>query len=44
MHTARGDGVTGIKRHHRNLSSDGVRKMTTASGRNRLQSNLEDSI
>ncbi|GJY19033.1 hypothetical protein Tco_0390524 [Tanacetum coccineum] len=31
MHTARGDGVTSIKRRRRNLSSDNVRKMTTAS-------------
>ncbi|GJW12603.1 hypothetical protein Tco_1578430 [Tanacetum coccineum] len=30
--TQRGDGVTGIKRHRRDLSSDGVRKLTTASG------------
>ncbi|GKD19104.1 hypothetical protein Tco_1208262 [Tanacetum coccineum] len=47
---AHGDGVAGIKRRCRNLSSDGVRKgrlrhqiMTTASGRNRIQSDLEDS-
>ncbi|GKG42388.1 hypothetical protein Tco_0476686, partial [Tanacetum coccineum] len=39
----RGDGVAGIKHRRRSLSSDGVRKMTTASGRNRLQSDLEDS-
>ncbi|GKB34757.1 hypothetical protein Tco_0879699 [Tanacetum coccineum] len=37
MHTTRGDGVTGIKRRRRNLSGDGVRKMTTASGRGRLK-------
>ncbi|GJY69021.1 hypothetical protein Tco_0472003 [Tanacetum coccineum] len=37
MHTARGDGVAGIKRRRRNLSGDGVRKMTTASGRGRLK-------
>ncbi|GJR80663.1 hypothetical protein Tco_0151448 [Tanacetum coccineum] len=28
----RGDGVASIKRRHRDLSSDGVRKLTTASG------------
>ncbi|GKA29382.1 hypothetical protein Tco_0715627 [Tanacetum coccineum] len=37
MHTARGDGIAGIKRHRRNPSGDGVRKMTTASGRSRLK-------
>ncbi|GJU21453.1 hypothetical protein Tco_1154795 [Tanacetum coccineum] len=37
MHTTRGDGVTGIKRRRRNLSSDSVRKMTTALGRGRLK-------
>ncbi|GJX22426.1 hypothetical protein Tco_0226871 [Tanacetum coccineum] len=42
--TQRGDGVAGIKRRRRDLSSDGVRKLTTASGRNRLISDLEDSI
>ncbi|GJU00685.1 hypothetical protein Tco_1111023 [Tanacetum coccineum] len=40
----RGDGVAGIKRRRHSLSSDGVRKLTTASGRNRLKSDLEDSI
>ncbi|GJZ05141.1 hypothetical protein Tco_0538416 [Tanacetum coccineum] len=44
MHTACGDGIASIKRCRRNLSSDGVRKMMTASRRNRLQSDLEDSI
>ncbi|GJR55534.1 hypothetical protein Tco_1406055 [Tanacetum coccineum] len=38
------DGVAGIKRRHHDLSSDDVRKMTTKSGRNRLKSDLEDSI
>ncbi|GKA12920.1 hypothetical protein Tco_0692466 [Tanacetum coccineum] len=42
--TSRGDGVPSIKRCRRDLSSDGVGKMMTASGRNRLQSDLEDSI
>ncbi|GJU97896.1 hypothetical protein Tco_1327167 [Tanacetum coccineum] len=33
MHRVRGDGVTGIKRRHRDLSDDGVRKTSqTASG------------
>ncbi|GJS27118.1 lipoyl synthase, chloroplastic [Tanacetum coccineum] len=32
MQTVRGDGVAGIKRRRRNLSSDGVRKLTTTSG------------
>nr|GEU94899.1 putative reverse transcriptase domain-containing protein [Tanacetum cinerariifolium] len=35
LHTARGDGVAGIKRRHRDLSSDGVRDLVTASGRSR---------
>ncbi|GKE10077.1 hypothetical protein Tco_1413628 [Tanacetum coccineum] len=39
----RGDDVTCIKRRRRDLSSDDVRKMTTVSGRNRLQSDIEDS-
>nr|GEW90419.1 hypothetical protein [Tanacetum cinerariifolium] len=33
IHTTLGDGVARIKRHRRNLSGDGVRKMTMASGR-----------
>ncbi|GKA43047.1 hypothetical protein Tco_0735707 [Tanacetum coccineum] len=37
MHTARGDGVVGIKRRRRDLSSDGVRNLATASGRGRLK-------
>ncbi|GJY56830.1 hypothetical protein Tco_0455945 [Tanacetum coccineum] len=44
MLTARGDGVASIKRRLHDLSSDGVRKMTTTSGSNRLQSDLEDSM
>ncbi|GKD92859.1 reverse transcriptase domain-containing protein [Tanacetum coccineum] len=39
----RGDGVTGFKRHRRDLSSDDVKNLTMASGRNRLKSDLEDS-
>ncbi|GKD83247.1 hypothetical protein Tco_1350086, partial [Tanacetum coccineum] len=40
-----GDGVASIKRRHRDLSADAVRvrELTTASGRNRLNSDLEDS-
>ncbi|GJS43556.1 replication protein A 70 kDa DNA-binding subunit B [Tanacetum coccineum] len=38
----RGDGVTGIKRRRRDLTSDGVVDLMTASGRNRLKPNLED--
>ncbi|GJS81337.1 hypothetical protein Tco_0747878 [Tanacetum coccineum] len=34
---------TSIKRHRRDLSSDGVEDLTTASGRNQLKSDLEDS-
>ncbi|GJX47760.1 zinc finger, CCHC-type containing protein [Tanacetum coccineum] len=37
MHTTRRDGVTDIKRRRRNLSSDGVRNLATASGRGRLK-------
>ncbi|GKB18081.1 hypothetical protein Tco_0852004, partial [Tanacetum coccineum] len=52
MHTVAGDGVTiigdavrtsSIKRRRRDLSSDDVEDLTTASGRNRLKSDLEDS-
>ncbi|GKB79490.1 hypothetical protein Tco_0946385 [Tanacetum coccineum] len=35
-----GDDVANIKRRLRDLSSDGVRELTTASGRNRLKSDL----
>ncbi|GKB53586.1 hypothetical protein Tco_0904339 [Tanacetum coccineum] len=38
-----GDGVAGIKRRRRDLSSDGVRNMATASGRGRLKEDLESS-
>ncbi|GJX96972.1 retrovirus-related pol polyprotein from transposon TNT 1-94 [Tanacetum coccineum] len=37
------DGVTGIKRRRRNLSSDGVRNLATASGCGRLKEDLESS-
>ncbi|GJT91336.1 hypothetical protein Tco_1080181 [Tanacetum coccineum] len=43
MQTDRGDGVASIERRHRDLSSDGVEDLTTASGRNRLKSDIEDS-
>ncbi|GJZ60057.1 hypothetical protein Tco_0615873 [Tanacetum coccineum] len=39
----RGDGVASIKRRRRDLSSDGVMNLTKASGRNRLNADLEDS-
>ncbi|GKE66984.1 hypothetical protein Tco_1521145, partial [Tanacetum coccineum] len=37
MHTTRGDGIAGIKRRLRDLSSDGVRNLVTASGHGRLK-------
>ncbi|GJW39227.1 hypothetical protein Tco_0065072 [Tanacetum coccineum] len=40
----RGDGVASIKRRRHDLSGDGSRKLTMTSGRNRLKSDLEDSI
>ncbi|GKB80520.1 hypothetical protein Tco_0947415 [Tanacetum coccineum] len=43
MHTVRGDGVAGIKRHRRDLSGDGVWNLATASGRGRLKEDLESS-
>ncbi|GJT52840.1 hypothetical protein Tco_0978997 [Tanacetum coccineum] len=39
----RGDGVAGIKRRRRDLSSDGVRDLAMASGRGRLKEDLESS-
>ncbi|GJS33831.1 ATP-dependent DNA helicase PIF1-like protein [Tanacetum coccineum] len=36
-----GDGVAGIKRRRRDLSSDGVRNMAMASGRGRLKEDIE---
>ncbi|GJS46097.1 hypothetical protein Tco_0596218 [Tanacetum coccineum] len=41
--TERGDGVAGIKRRRRDPSSDGVRDLVTASGRGRLNEDLESS-
>ncbi|GKC92084.1 hypothetical protein Tco_1157526 [Tanacetum coccineum] len=41
MQTVVGDGVAGIKRRRRDLSSDGVRNLATASGRGRLKEDLE---
>nr|GEV38526.1 MAK10-like protein [Tanacetum cinerariifolium] len=43
LFTKRGDGVTCIKRRRRDLSSDGVRDLATASGRVRLKEDLESS-
>ncbi|GJR11990.1 hypothetical protein Tco_0794642 [Tanacetum coccineum] len=37
----RGDGIAGIKRRRRDLSSDNVRDLATASGRGRLKEDLE---
>ncbi|GJT01435.1 hypothetical protein Tco_0822604 [Tanacetum coccineum] len=41
--TGRGDGVASIKRRRRDPSSDGVRDLVTASGRGRLNEDLESS-
>ncbi|GJT03851.1 hypothetical protein Tco_0838313 [Tanacetum coccineum] len=41
MHTMAGDDVAGIKRRRRDLYSDGVRNLATASGRCRLKEDLE---
>ncbi|GKA85224.1 hypothetical protein Tco_0806878 [Tanacetum coccineum] len=41
--TERGDGVTGIKRHRRDPSSDGVKDLVTALGRGRLNEDLDSS-
>ncbi|GKD60047.1 hypothetical protein Tco_1297556 [Tanacetum coccineum] len=43
MHTVHGDDVTGIKRCRHDLSGDGVRNLTTVSGRGRLKEDLESS-
>nr|GEX57956.1 zinc finger, CCHC-type [Tanacetum cinerariifolium] len=43
MHTVAGDGVVGIKRRCRDLSSDGFRNMATSSGRGRLKEDLKSS-
>ncbi|GKF69458.1 hypothetical protein Tco_0202515, partial [Tanacetum coccineum] len=41
--TERGDDVAGIKRHRRDLFSDGVKDLATASGHGRLKEDLESS-
>ncbi|GJU00239.1 hypothetical protein Tco_1110577 [Tanacetum coccineum] len=41
--TERGDGIASIKRHCRDPSSDDVRDLVTASGRGRLNEDLESS-
>ncbi|GKA37690.1 hypothetical protein Tco_0724255 [Tanacetum coccineum] len=38
-----GDGVTSIKRHRRDLSSDGVKDLAMTSGHGRLKEDLESS-
>ncbi|GKG40595.1 hypothetical protein Tco_0467372, partial [Tanacetum coccineum] len=43
LFTERRDGVTGIKRRRRDLSSDGVRDLETSSGRGRHKEDLESS-
>ncbi|GJV71423.1 RNA-directed DNA polymerase, eukaryota, reverse transcriptase zinc-binding domain protein [Tanacetum coccineum] len=43
LFTKRGDGVTGIMRRRRDLSSDGVRDLVTTSGHGRLKEDLESS-
>ncbi|GJU63401.1 hypothetical protein Tco_1245236 [Tanacetum coccineum] len=43
MHTVAEDGVASIKRHRRDLSSDGVKNLAIISGRGRLKEDLESS-
>nr|GEV48876.1 hypothetical protein [Tanacetum cinerariifolium] len=43
LFTECGDGVAGIKRHRRDLSSDGIKDLATATGRGRLKEDLESS-
>ncbi|GJY08969.1 retrovirus-related pol polyprotein from transposon TNT 1-94 [Tanacetum coccineum] len=43
MHTVAGDGITGMKRRCRDVSSDSVRNFVTALGRSRLKEDLESS-
>ncbi|GJW64080.1 hypothetical protein Tco_0115964 [Tanacetum coccineum] len=43
MFTECGDGIAGIKRRRRDLSSDGVRDLVTSSGRGRLKEDQESS-
>ncbi|GJR33012.1 protein kinase-like domain, concanavalin A-like lectin/glucanase domain protein [Tanacetum coccineum] len=44
LFTERRDGVAGIKRRRRDLSSDDVRDLETTSGRGRLKEDLESSM
>ncbi|GJZ10019.1 hypothetical protein Tco_0544778 [Tanacetum coccineum] len=39
--TVAGDGVAGIKKHHGDLSNDGIRNLATTSERGRLKEDLE---
>ncbi|GKC48447.1 hypothetical protein Tco_1066169 [Tanacetum coccineum] len=39
-----GDGITGIKRRHRNLSSDAIRNLAMTLGCGRLKADLESSM
>ncbi|GKB48136.1 hypothetical protein Tco_0898889, partial [Tanacetum coccineum] len=41
LFTEHGDGIAVIKRRRRDLSSDNVRDLATASGRDRLKEDLE---
>ncbi|GJU79545.1 hypothetical protein Tco_1281910, partial [Tanacetum coccineum] len=43
MHIVARDGVAGIKRRCRDVSSDGVRNFAMALGRDRLKEDLESS-
>ncbi|GKC12425.1 hypothetical protein Tco_1009207 [Tanacetum coccineum] len=43
LNLERGDGVTSIKRHRHDLSTDGVQKCGIGIRRNRLKSDIEDS-
>ncbi|GKG29380.1 hypothetical protein Tco_0416745, partial [Tanacetum coccineum] len=43
LFSERGDDVAGIKRRRRDPSSDGVKDLVTASGRGRLNEDLESS-
>nr|GEU43502.1 reverse transcriptase domain-containing protein [Tanacetum cinerariifolium] len=44
MHTVAGDGVAGIKRRRRDLSSDGVRDFVIASRRGRLKEGYKEGV
>ncbi|GKC77998.1 hypothetical protein Tco_1128772, partial [Tanacetum coccineum] len=44
LFSKRGDGVTGIKRRRRDLSSDDIRNLATAIKRGRLKKDLESSM